>query len=216
MRQSLTVTAKLLPAFLAVFALAGIFAVAPALARDHNRVYPDNAYRIASEFQSTVNMDGSRRVEGDHMGIDIPAPRGTPVYSPVWGRVHAVYTDFIGSGGKTVWIDTLLSSPRFRLVFAHLDEQLVRPNALVRPGELIGTVGNTGGYPTSHLHIGALRLLAPSGWVDPAPLLFRRRGGAPVCVDPKVTYARTWGADSLAAGGPGFLYPVACLRGYDP
>ena len=43
-----------------------------------------------------------------------------------------------------------------RLYYAHLDTQLVAPGQIVRAGDPIGTIGNTGNAITTppHLHFG--------------------------------------------------------------
>lgn len=90
---------------------------------------------------------GSRR----HHGVDIFAPRGTPVISATDGRVTRANTTNIG--GKVVWVrDTRGQS----LYYAHLDSQVVRSGARVLAGDVLGFVGNTGNARTTppHLHFG--------------------------------------------------------------
>jgi hypothetical protein len=82
--------------------------------------------------------------------VDIFAPRGTPVIAAAAGRVSRVGTD--RQGGKVVWMEE--TSHRRRLYYAHLDSQSVRPGRMVKRGDTLGFVGNTGNAHTSppHLH----------------------------------------------------------------
>ena len=93
--------------------------------------------------------DAGRR---EHHGVDIFAPRGTPVIAAVAGRVTRVGSR--GIGGNVVW----LRETRWgrRLYYAHLDRAVVDEDAWVEPGDTIGFVGNTGNARTTppHLHFG--------------------------------------------------------------
>ncbi len=93
--------------------------------------------------------DAGRR---SHEGIDIFAARGTPVLSASDGVVIDVGENRLG--GRVVWV--LDSSRGVRLYYAHLEEQLARTGAVVRTGDTLGTVGNTGNARTTapHLHFG--------------------------------------------------------------
>ena len=106
---------------------------------------------------------GGRR----HEGVDIFAPRGTPVHSSTPGIVLAVRDG--GLGGRQVWV----LGPAFeRHYYAHLDDWapgLARGD-VVQAGSLLGTVGNTGnarGTPP-HLHYG---IYGADGAYNPWPLL---------------------------------------------
>jgi peptidoglycan LD-endopeptidase LytH len=115
-----------------------------------------NHRSIASFFG--VPRDGGRRI---HEGIDVFAPRGTPVTAVSPGRVTRVGVNNLG--GKTVSV----SHDGYSFYYAHLDSQLVNPGQSVKIGDTLGTVGNTGNAITtaSHLHFGIYR----RGAVDPYP-----------------------------------------------
>lgn len=93
--------------------------------------------------------DGGKR---KHEGVDIFAPRGTPVVAPTDGVVTRVGTGNLG--GKVIWMKDLKRGHSY--YFAHLDSQMVKPGAAVKQGDLLGTVGNTGNARNtpSHLHFG--------------------------------------------------------------
>ncbi len=82
-----------------------------------------------------------------HFGIDIAAPTGTPVIAPAGGQVSLAHAGMFFSG-KTLIIDHghgLSSS------FLHLDSILVKPGQLVKQGDRLATVGDTGRVTGSHL-----------------------------------------------------------------
>lgn len=108
--------------------------------------------------------DGGRR---DHHGIDIFAPRGTPVIAATAGRVRSVRTTPIG--GRVVWLRDEARGQS--LYYAHLEEQLVERGMEVRPGDTLGLVGNSGNARTTptHLHFGIYR--RGHGPMDPMPFV---------------------------------------------
>lgn len=110
---------------------------------------------------------GAPRDEGrrPHEGIDIFAPRGTPVLAAADGWVTAQTTNPLG--GNVVWVWSL--RPRLALYYAHLDRHAVSPGEHVSTGDILGYVGNTGNAAgtTPHLHFGIYA--PPDGAVDPLP-----------------------------------------------
>ncbi len=113
-------------------------------------------------IQSVFGMarDGGRR---SHHGIDIFAPRGTPVIASTDGVVRS--TDPSNLGGKVVWLGD--EHRRQSLYYAHLDSAVVTEGQRVRIGDTLGFVGNTGNARTTapHLHFGIYRRGA--GPIDP-------------------------------------------------
>ncbi len=118
--------------------------------------------RAVLSFFGDTRDGGSR----DHHGVDIFAPRGTPVLSATNGRVYRVETTRIG--GKVVWVRD--SDQSQRIYYAHLDSQVVRDGMDVERGTLLGFVGNTGNARTTppHLHFSVYS----RGAVDPWYYLF--------------------------------------------
>ena len=118
---------------------------------------------------------------GVHKGIDIFAPRGTPVLASTSGIV--LYADELSLGGKVVSI----LGPKWRVhYYAHLQDRSVTRGMRVRRGDRIGTVGSTGnaaGKPP-HLHYAIVTTIPypwrirwqPQGWkkmhfLDPDQIL---------------------------------------------
>ncbi|MBC7843606.1 MAG: M23 family metallopeptidase [Gemmatimonadaceae bacterium] len=107
-----------------------------------------------------VDRDGGRRA---HHGIDIFAPRGTPVVAATDGVVRSISPN--GLGGNVIWLSDERRGQT--LYYAHLDRHAVAAGQRVRQGDTIGFVGNTGNARTTapHLHFGIYR--RPGGAIDP-------------------------------------------------
>jgi len=83
-----------------------------------------------------------------HEGIDLTAPRGTPIYATADGRVlQAGYR--AGGFGKKILLD---HGYGYNTLYGHCDEVLVVPGQEVKRGEVIGLVGSTGLSKFPHLH----------------------------------------------------------------
>ena len=107
--------------------------------------------------------DGGTR---DHHGIDIFAPRGTPVLAVTDGVVR---TDETPVGGRVIWLrDERVGR---NLYYAHLHDWAVQSGTRVNVGDVIGFIGNTGNARSTppHLHFG----IYDRGPSDPAPYLYR-------------------------------------------
>lgn len=115
-----------------------------------------NSRAIASFFGDP--RDGGTR---EHHGVDIFAPRHTPVLAPSDARVTRVGEGDIG--GRYVWLYDAKRS--MYLYFAHLETREVNQGDKVLAGQRIGTVGNTGNarYTPPHLHFG----IYSRGPIDP-------------------------------------------------
>lgn len=82
-----------------------------------------------------------------HRGLDISAPRGTPIYAPASGRVVAADKD--GSNGLTL---VLSHSPNISTRYSHLQRIAVKPGDMIKRGDLVAFVGDTGRSTGPHLH----------------------------------------------------------------
>lgn len=122
-----------------------------------------------------------------HTGVDIPAPRGTPVIAAASGRVvwdgYGLYSgadDPNDPYGLAVTIrhDFGWNGLRLLTVYAHLDKILVVEGQNVQAGDVLGIVGMTGKTTGPHLHFEVrvernsyystlnpeLWLVPPQGW----------------------------------------------------
>lgn len=105
-------------------------------------------YTLAKQAYSTMWAGGYNTTQGSHAGVDIDAPRGTPVVSIANGVVAMVKRQPNGFGNHVMirhpnvpdgnGVTTLYST------YAHLDDILVSEGTVVHKGQNIGTVGNTG------------------------------------------------------------------------
>lgn len=87
------------------------------------------------------------RLRQFHQGVDIAAPRGTPVVAASGGRV--LFADWYGGYGKLVVLD---HGQGLSSLYGHLSVILVRPGQTVARGQVIGRVGSTGYSTGPHLH----------------------------------------------------------------
>jgi len=102
-----------------------------------------------------------------HTGLDLVAPRGTPVLAVLPGRVHLV--SWIDGYGLTVVLD---HGGGRRSLYGHLEAVAVRPGQWLQGGEVMAAVGSTGRSSGPHLHF-EWRQQQGADWVarDPTPLL---------------------------------------------
>jgi murein DD-endopeptidase MepM/ murein hydrolase activator NlpD len=125
--------------------------------------------RLANSWGAA--RSGGRR----HEGIDIFAPKGTPVVSTTRGIVTRIDTTRLG--GRIVGV---LGPGLEWHYYAHLDRfGAFRSGHIVHAGDVLGYVGNTGNAHTTppHLHYGIYR----SGATNPYPRL--RAGDGPSVAD---------------------------------
>ena len=85
--------------------------------------------------------------ETTHLGIDLPAPTGTPVFAAGDGKVLKARAE--DGWGQLIVLE---HGDGYTTFYAHLDEIGVEAGSKVSRGEVIGKVGNTGQSTGSHLH----------------------------------------------------------------
>lgn len=119
------------------------------------------------------------RQRSQHHGVDLAAPRGTPVYATADGTIGKA--QYFGSYGNYVQIE---HGGEMQTRYAHLSSYTVASGEAVRKGDLIGYVGSTGRSTGPHLHY-EVRLAGEA--VNPMPYML---------ADLSLT------EDARAAGGP--------------
>ena len=141
-------------------------------------IFPVSGKSNIGSYWGDARDAGGRK----HEGIDVFASKGTPVVAVTDGYVLEVIED--GIGGKSVTIQS--DDYSWRTYYAHLDAQKVSKGQIVKKGQLIGTVGNTGNakITTPHLHFG---IYEPGGAIDPLPFVKTSpRIAAPINAGPVV------------------------------
>ena len=106
---------------------------------------PLNAGRISSDYGMRKHPILRRRKR--HKGIDLAAPRGTPVYATADGAVSRA--DRSRSYGLVVYLE---HGADLQTRYAHMSKLLVADGQDVKKGDLIGYVGSTGRSTGPHLH----------------------------------------------------------------
>ena len=108
-------------------------------------------YCPAVQFRYGDGMGAGR----NHMGFDLMGIRGTPIYAVDAGRVTR--SGFQGNGSLILDVTDSKGSMWF---YGHFDRIFVGRGDVVKAGQLIGTMGDTGSPGAVHLHIE----LRPRGW----------------------------------------------------
>jgi murein DD-endopeptidase MepM/ murein hydrolase activator NlpD len=118
---------------------------------------------VDSRVASVSSAFGSRRSGSWHQGIDLSAPKGTPVRATAAGKV--VVAEREGAYGRTVVVD---HGNGYRTRYAHLRRIAVERGERVKDGEILGKVGKSGNASGFHLHYEITRKGTP---VDPWPFM---------------------------------------------
>ena len=110
-----------------------------------NPISKKNLNRIASGFG--YRLHPILKIYRLHSGIDLSAPRGTPIYASGNGRITKAERS--GSYGNFV---TINHGYGYESNYAHMSNYIVHLGQKVKRGDIIGYVGNTGLSSASHLH----------------------------------------------------------------
>jgi murein DD-endopeptidase MepM/ murein hydrolase activator NlpD len=115
----------------------------------HPRMWPARGWVTSGYGWRNSPHGGGRRL---HAGLDVAAPRGTPVVAPADG--HVVFAGYHSAYGNLVVID---HGYGITTKYAHLSRMLVQVGDRVQRGELMAKVGNTGRSTGPHLHFEVLK-----------------------------------------------------------
>jgi murein DD-endopeptidase MepM/ murein hydrolase activator NlpD len=119
---------------------------------------PTKNYVITSPFG--YREDPFTHAWVGHNGLDMAAPKDTPIYATRAGLVtFAGYQD--NGAGNYVWIN---HGDGYRSIYMHMTRYIVSIGQHVEAGEIIGYVGTTGRSTGYHLHFG---IKYGDNWVDP-------------------------------------------------
>src|SRR5947199_338671 len=135
--------------------------------RPHTSCLSDWSSDVCSSDLLTDSWGSPRPGGRAHQGIDIFAPRNTPIRSTTPGIVVTVGRNDLG--GRIVRIFGPAGEWHY---YAHLERFAeIHPGQLVAPGQILGYVGDSGNAqgPATHLHYGIYRWRG--GAMDPYPRL---------------------------------------------
>lgn len=120
---------------------------------------PPGCGEIKSWHGDYTDLDGSTRREM-HRGIDIVAPKGTPVIAAAPGRVVYRANQHAGGNALMIYHGADIHGNHVISYYAHLLEFKVERDAVVKRGDVIGLLGDTGNNMpqsrTPHLHFEVL------------------------------------------------------------
>jgi hypothetical protein len=121
---------------------------------------------MSTPFGAQRYVNGEPR--SPHSGIDIAAPEGTPVVTPLAGRVLVVSEMYLN--GNTVSIGHGYGVVS---VFSHLKTASVKEGDWIEAGNEIGEVGKTGRATGPHLHWGVRFRQAR---INPESMIIKKQG----------------------------------------
>jgi murein hydrolase activator len=135
-----------------------IYGGAPADPSDSSSGFAGTKGRLPFPLPGRTEIHSGRRPGTEGPGLEMRAPRGTPVRAVFGGRV--AFADQYSAYGRTVIIE---HGDGYYTVSANLDEIAVRTGDDVSAGSRLGTVGDTGGGAMLYFEI-----RAGSDGLDPA------------------------------------------------
>lgn len=107
------------------------------------------------------NLDNTNCAWENTFAIDVSLPVGSDILAPADGKVSYIDTNPSGSGGIEVAIEhAIMNGVKFKTVYLHLNEIIVKSDQQVKQGDIIAKSGaSSGGYmsgivsPHLHFHI---------------------------------------------------------------
>ncbi len=112
---------------------------------DLNASAPSFGWPVRGTIISAYGPKGKGR---DNDGINIGAPKGSPVKAAEGGMVVYAGNEMKGFGNLVL----IRHQGGWVTAYAHLDRITVTKEAIVAKGDMIGTVGSTGGVSSPQLH----------------------------------------------------------------
>lgn len=122
-------------------------APAEALAKTEETPVPSVAFMWPVQGQIIASF-GPKAQGTNNDGINIAAPKGAPVQAAAGGIVVYAGNEMKGFGNLIL----IRHEGGWVTAYAHLDRMMVARDTVVAPGDMIGTVGSTGGVSTPQLH----------------------------------------------------------------
>ncbi|MEU4423924.1 M23 family metallopeptidase [Actinoplanes sp. NPDC024001] len=126
-----------------------------------------------------------------HAGIDLAAPEGTPYKAVHGGKVTSA-----GYNGGYGYSITVQQDDGVEIIYAHSRRLLVEKGDVVKAGQVIGEVGNTGYSYGTHLHLEIHENGTP---VDPIVFLQAPGRGVDIKLQIESVYAGMAAAEAAAS-----------------
>lgn len=128
----------------------------------------ENSVPLASSYQWPLSRFGlTTRFSLGHPGIDLTAPKGTPIYPIAGGTVSGVSALSWGYGKHVV----LEHERGISSLYAHLNEINVHAGQEISKATQVGTVGATGWSTGNHLHLEIYQDSTPINPLDVLPTI---------------------------------------------
>jgi murein DD-endopeptidase MepM/ murein hydrolase activator NlpD len=129
---------------------------------------PADQFVLTSPFGTRISP--FTRTSDFHKGLDLAAPKGTPIVASADGVV--TFAGRYPLGQSVNWwrfgnVVVINHADRFITIYAHCDTIEVKPGQQVRQGERLATVGSSGWSTNSHLHYEVRSDLERPGRYDP-------------------------------------------------
>jgi murein DD-endopeptidase MepM/ murein hydrolase activator NlpD len=110
--------------------------------------FEDSTFASPVKRKKVVTSRYGWRWGRPHRGIDIDLITGEKVMAMFDGKVR--YVKYVRGHGQTV---VIRHNNGLETIYSHLSRQLVKPNQLVKKGDVIGKGGTSGNTSGSHLHL---------------------------------------------------------------
>jgi hypothetical protein len=104
-----------------------------------NYIWPLNRVEVSSPY--------GRRRGRMHAGIDLRAPRGTPIYASASGKV--IFSGYNRGYGHLIVID---HGRGIETAYAHNNRNIAKKGQRVKQGQVVATVGRSGNATGYHVH----------------------------------------------------------------
>lgn len=135
-------------------------------------IHPAPGSKLTSPFGMRLHPI-TKKYSG-HQGCDFAKSGKVPILASRDGLVQQYISDNT-TYGKVLFIQHTVNGKRMDTTYAHLDSKLVKKGDIVKQGQIIGYMGNTGGSTGQHLHFeihdgpwlsGQPNAIDPMLWID--------------------------------------------------
>lgn len=115
----------------------------------NNGAKVDLGISLIRPTSGTITSRFGNRSRDNHKGLDIGAPKGTPIYAAASGKVYVSQYGYGGGYGNYI---ILSHGNGVQTLYGHCSELCVSVGEQVAQGQLIAKVGSTGISTGNHLH----------------------------------------------------------------